>query len=218
MITWNGGAFEVRHVELVSFCPAETGRRSRASSEWLHAVAIAEGDDDRSYSFEVATLAWYFNVALLHPRSLASDESWSPLGEVGRGTEYGQFYINPARPIVLVSCTSFADDVFWPLQGSPGTARAQFMVPLLTEAEQRWLDDVHQRDVSELIPRAHRALQKTFGTDFRIEADSAEVATEVLRSIGFVLPADELFTAIPGSFSEAARSIIRAVLDARPEI
>lgn len=114
--------------------------------------------------------------------------------------------------IVVVDAPHFGPELLEVLQYGPAWLRARVFHPLLTGAEQAWLDGLEQRDADELVPRVVAALEAELGVPLRVEADRALRAAEIVLEEGYVISTSHLFAAHGARFSHRARRVITAWL------
>lgn len=116
------------------------------------------------------------------------------------------------RPTVVVDAPHFGPDLLDALRYGPAWLRARVFYPLLTEAEQEWLDGLERRDADELVPRVVAALEAKLGVPLRVDADRAVRAAQIMLEEGYVISTIHLFSAHGHLFSSGARDLIASWL------
>lgn len=173
---------------------------------WTALTGHAEGDDRRTYSWSVVTMATLsdrgaeaevgaggLDVELVAVPDLAGDPLWLTEGD---------------ESLLVVDAPHFGPELLDVMQYGPAWLRARIFHPRLTEAEQGWLDGLEQRDADELVPRVLAALEAELGAPLRVEADQAARAAEIMLEQGYVISTTHLFATDSHRFSDQARQTI----------
>lgn len=209
-----GRLVSIRQMQLVDGCgvgasngPGEASTAGKAPPPWTSLDGFAEGDDGRTYSWRIVTAA-----VLAGTDPLDDSEGSVALADLAGVTAC----ITGGEPsLVVVDAPHFGPELLDALQYAPAWVRARVFYPLLTGAEQAWLDELEQRDADELVPRVVAALEAQLGVPLRVEADRATWAARIMLEVGYVISTDHLFSAFGPRFSIEAQELITAWLAER---
>ncbi len=200
----------IRHLELghgrSAVAPdASSGSRQggKPPPPWTSLDGRARGDDGRTYAWSIVTTA-----ALGDPFD-GDGDAWRGLCEVA-GVRLWLDEREP--PVVIVDAPHFGPELLDALQYGPAWLRAQVFYPLLTEAEQEWLDGLEQRDADALVPRVVAALEAELGVPLWVDADRAVWAAQIMLEEGYVISPVHLFSTCGELFSSSARALVTSWL------
>lgn len=174
---------------------------------WESLEGFADADNGRSYGWDIRTLATDLDAA-----GRVEDEAPAPFAPFPTLGRTDILITESEAPVVVINRPSFDPDVFELLRVSPPALRPRWLVPVLTDEEQAWLDDIEAADVAQQLPLALNALTTAFGQPLRVEARQASLTVKVLTAAGYVISPEPLLKAYRHCFSTKARQIIRVTL------